>query len=351
MTGIPIYATLACCLISALVGYLAAVLGRRLFHRPSMAGSETESSSEAGQAKNEREIELLISSLYELTTHVDSQVGEHSLRVSEITNSLETPDEVGSTIALVAGKLLITANQKLQTDLEDAKKEIQRQRDQMSSCMLESRLDALTGLANRRALDHELIRVFADRRRTGSTFCMLILDIDHFKRVNDQYGHMIGDQLLKSFSRCMTNTFRESDFVARYGGEEFVAILPNTLMDEACEAAERIRNHLASIRHRVGDLDLQITASIGVKEVEDDETDAEFLQKADKALYAAKNAGRNCCFYHDGATPQRFVPTVKSVIPDPESELDPFERILLDVMPVAIGGHQRLTSQRVPEIV
>ena len=123
----------------------------------------------------------------------------------------------------------------------------------------------------------------------------------------------------------MVNTFRESDFVARYGGEEFVAILPNTFLEEGCKTAERIRHVLATTPHKAGDLELRITASIGVKEVQDHETDAEFLQKADKALYAAKNGGRNCICYHDGTSCQRYVPTAESVIPDQEATAILFE--------------------------
>ncbi len=301
--------TLACSAISAVVGFVTALLVQRLVRRNNIQTEDGVSSTET-PAKNEKDVDLLISSLYELTSHVDSQVGQHSVRISEITNTLETPGDIGSTMILVAGKMLVSSNQKLHADLEDARNEIQRQRDQMTCCMLESRIDALTSISNRRALDHELIRVFADRRRNGTTFCLLILDIDHFKCINDQYGHMVGDQMLKSFSRCLTTTFRESDFVARYGGEEFVAILPNTTIEEACRAAERIRSIIATTVHHVGDLQLQVTASIGLKEVQDNETDSEFLQRADRALYAAKNGGRNRCYYHDGVMCHPYVPVV-----------------------------------------
>ena len=136
----------------------------------------------------------------------------------------------------------------------------------------------------------------------------MIIDIDHFKRINDQYGHLVGDQLLKCFSRCLMDTFRECDFVARFGGEEFIAILPKTPLPEALKAAERIRCAIVESRFKVGDLDIQITASLGVKEVQDQETDAELLERADVALYAAKTSGRNRCYYHDGASCYHFVP-------------------------------------------
>jgi diguanylate cyclase len=276
-------------------------------------------------SKPQTNIELLVSSLFELTSQVDLQVGQHSLRISEITNSLESPGEIGSAVILVAGKMLIDANQKLQSELDDAKQEIERQRELMMECMKESRMDALTGIPNRRALDHELARSMADHRRFGSTFSLLILDIDHFKRVNDRYGHMVGDQLLKSFSRCLTSTFRETDFVARFGGEEFVAILPMTSVEDACQAAERVRNLIATCRHKIGEFELKVTASIGVREFHPEDTDLEMLEKADKALYAAKNGGRNCCFYFDGSDCQRYESIPESVEAQPELQVDSLE--------------------------
>ena len=152
-------------------------------------------------------------------------------------------------------------------DLEEAKTEIQRQRDQMNSHIRESRTDQLTGLSNRRALDLEMDRVFAQRGRDGSTFSVVIMDIDHFKRVNDHYGHMVGDQLLKCFSRCLTNTFRETDFVARFGGEEFVAVLPKTTLDAAAKAAERVRSVIETTLHKVGDVEIKMSAVDCVKEI------------------------------------------------------------------------------------
>lgn len=317
---ISVYLALGMSVVSAVIGFaIAAVIGR------SQPAAQVETGPTQGQQdqeenkRKERDLDRMVASLYELTSHVDSQVGQHSHRINEINTSLEAPVTDGSAAALDAGKQLISANEKLQQDLEEAKQEIQRQRQVMDKCMMESRVDALTGLSNRRALDHELIRVFADRRRTGSMFSLLMLDIDHFKRVNDTYGHMVGDQLLKNVSRSFQETLRESDFVARYGGEEFVAILPKTSLEDACKTAERVRRVIANTVNRVGDLDLQITTSIGVKEVQNAETDVELLQATDKSLYAAKHGGRNCCYYSDGNSHRRYVPEVENAAADEAS--------------------------------
>lgn len=310
--------TLAVCAASALVGYLSVVIGSRRVKRSEDQHSRlqvVEASDESPQA--EMDAELLLYSLFQLTSEVNVQVDQHSHRVSEITNSMGDPGNIGSSMILAAGKLLVDANQRLQADLEEAKLEIQQQREMMAACVSESRTDPLTCMANRRAFDLELMRVFAQRRRNQGTFSLLMIDIDHFKRVNDRYGHMVGDHLLKSFSRCLTTSVRETDFVARFGGEEFIAILPKTNLEEACQAAERIREVIAGTSHRVGDFELQVTVSMGVKEVQDDENDVELLKNTDAALYAAKKNGRNCCFYHDGRNLERYV----VVNPDTESDL------------------------------
>ena len=294
-----------CCLVSACVGYLIAILVRSGRRRENST-HQTLVVPDQESPESAKYVETLVHSIYELTSQVDLQVGQHSLRVSEITDSLECPGEIGSALVLAAGRMLINANQQLQTDLEEAKSEIQRQREQLNSCMLESRTDALTGIPNRRAFDLEMNRVFSHHRRDGSTFSLLIIDIDYFKRFNDLYGHMVGDQLLRCFARCLSGTLREYDFLARFGGEEFVVILPQTPLKDAIGTAERVRRVIANNRYKVGDLELRLTVSIGIKEVEDGEIDSELMQRADEALYAAKNGGRNRCCYHDGIALQCF---------------------------------------------
>ena len=186
--------TLACCFICAAIGYVAPMICRRLLNRKAPCLSKSETLQVVNPSASVGRIDSLLHSLFDLTSQVEVQVGQHSLRINEITDSFESPGEIGSAVILVAGKMLISANQKLQSDLEEAKQEIQRQRDLMSSCVQESRTDALTCIPNRRALDHELVRAFAERRRNRTAFSVLIIDVDHFKRVNDQYGHMVGDQ-------------------------------------------------------------------------------------------------------------------------------------------------------------
>ena len=150
-------------------------------------------------------------------------------------------------------------------------------------------VDGLTGLTNRRTFEAALSREVARSVRTGEDLSLLLIDVDHFKRVNDDHGHPMGDEVLRHVGRVLLGRGREFDLPARYGGEEFVVILPGCSADEAVHVAERLRAGIAS-----DEAPLRVTASIGLAAMHRDATDAESLVKAaDAALYEAKNSGRD----------------------------------------------------------
>ncbi|MDX1812657.1 MAG: diguanylate cyclase [Gammaproteobacteria bacterium] len=157
-----------------------------------------------------------------------------------------------------------------------------------------SELDALTGAYNRRRFLFDLKERFAELKRYNSPTALLMIDIDHFKQVNDQFGHLNGDIILNKVAQICMHELREIDHFARFGGEEFAAILPHTHMDEAKQIAERLRK---SIDRKIELSDLQsttITASIGVSEMfESDTREDDVIRRADEALYRAKRQGRN----------------------------------------------------------
>jgi diguanylate cyclase (GGDEF)-like protein len=151
--------------------------------------------------------------------------------------------------------------------------------------------DALTGLANRRALDDTLKRMVAQAGRTVSPLAVVALDLDHFKLINDTHGHERGDDVLAAVGALLRDLLRTGDFAARSGGEEFVVVLPDTDRDGAVLVAERIRNGIEAVR---GGVDLHVSASFGVAACPEDAGDAAGLVRlADRALYAAKRNGRN----------------------------------------------------------
>lgn len=157
--------------------------------------------------------------------------------------------------------------------------------------------DSLTGLANRRSLNEKLESHLDQFQRNERLFSVLMLDLDHFKLINDRHGHPVGDQVLRLFAACLLRSIRSVDFAARYGGEEFTAILFETGRSDAMESAERIRREVECLRVEAVPA-ADITVSIGVAEVCLDDAGADtLLQRADAALYQAKQAGRNCvCF-------------------------------------------------------
>ena len=154
-----------------------------------------------------------------------------------------------------------------------------------------ARHDALTGLANRLYANERLREEFLRMKRTGCCYSVLMIDVDHFKRINDSYGHLTGDRMLRAIASTLRQSSRESDFVARFGGEEFLVILPNTTTEGAACVAEKIRAAIADLH--VGEVG-RISVSIGVATASGaDNTEEEAVQQADQNLYRAKLKGRN----------------------------------------------------------
>jgi two-component system cell cycle response regulator len=157
--------------------------------------------------------------------------------------------------------------------------------------------DALTGACNRRYLMEQLPREIDRGSRYGRQLAVVMCDVDHFKKINDTYGHMIGDEVLKWFVQSLQQGVRGADWVARYGGEEFIIVLPETNVDNAAIAAENLRAQLASSRFETAELSLPVTASFGVsgwrKVVPQGSTFDALVSKCDAGIYASKAAGRN----------------------------------------------------------
>ena len=153
--------------------------------------------------------------------------------------------------------------------------------------------DALTGLFNRRVADERLREEFARLQRTGQGYALLMVDIDHFKQVNDRHGHTMGDQVLQQVAQALTQHLRATDFLARFGGDEFLALLPGTSLAQACHVADKLRQAVQA--HTLAATPgCAVTVSVGVAEAHRDQAHAEAaVREADDRLYAAKAAGRN----------------------------------------------------------
>ena len=187
--------------------------------------------------------------------------------------------------------------------LEAAQTEVLRQNGEL--VRLASR-DTLTGCLNRRAFYALFEEAFAEGRGQGSELCCLMVDIDDFKRVNDEFGHAVGDQAIQAVADCLQSGLRLTDMVGRYGGEEFCLMFPRTTLGEATVLAERLRARVAAeagnrVRMVSG---MTLTVSIGASSsVFGARAPLELIDQADKALYAAKEGGRNCVMAMDVLVP------------------------------------------------
>jgi diguanylate cyclase len=211
---------------------------------------------------------------------------------------LASPEE----IAIIV-KFLLAENAKMQNEagalkqsLEQSKAQIHSLRSHLAEAQEISMRDPLTALSNRRRFDDSLKREMADARQHGNSLSLVLADIDNFKKVNDVFGHRIGDEILKMFARVLQESVCARDTVARYGGEEFAVILPETDVERAREITERMRSQLEGMQLAVNDSGREIgriTASFGIAELSLGDDPDTLVQRADATLYQAKCAGRN----------------------------------------------------------
>jgi len=152
-------------------------------------------------------------------------------------------------------------------------------------------IDSLTGLGNRRLFDQALATEIKRCGRSGETLCALMADLDHFKRVNDDFGHEAGDELLVAFAEMLRQQTRATEIVARIGGEEFVVLIPHTDLEQGVALAERIRAMTTAVR--IDSVPRGVTASFGVAELGVGEEGSAFMRRVDRALYEAKHSGRD----------------------------------------------------------
>jgi diguanylate cyclase len=173
-------------------------------------------------------------------------------------------------------------------------------REQLEQEKVRAVTDTLTGLPNREAYGERVHNEILRWQRYQHPLSLAVLDIDFFKKVNDEYGHQMGDKVLKAISTSVANRLREVDFMARFGGEEFVLLLPETTAEEALSLLNRTRERLAKTHMRSKKDDgeetkFTVTVSIGISEFKEGDTADDVFERADKALYEAKENGRNQC--------------------------------------------------------
>lgn len=188
---------------------------------------------------------------------------------------------------------VIKSNLQLRSELDNANKGIKKQCGQIERLRKLARVDGLTKIPNRASFDKRMEEYVGLLNRAQMIFSLLIMDIDHFKQVNDEHGHLNGDRILRGVAARITASVRNNDFAARYGGEEFAVILPATHIDEAIAVAERVRVDISKTNFRLDNQNVRMTLSGGLVEGKPGMSADELICAADKALYHAKNTGRN----------------------------------------------------------
>ena len=205
-------------------------------------------------------------------------------------------------LLLTETKTMEYANTLLEQRLKSTTRELEGIRKELERAKHEASTDALTQLANRKAFDAALQELIQRQGGAGKA-ALLLADIDHFKRFNDNHGHLLGDKLLRFVATTLKQCVRGMDLVARYGGEEFAIVLPDTPLNGALAVAENIRTAIETQRLRKSETRESIgsvTLSIGVAMLRDGETAEAFIQRADMALYRAKQSGRNRVMSENG---------------------------------------------------
>lgn len=220
-----------------------------------------------------------------LATH-DTSVARFKERVNGLRQHED--DEAWAKLCKEAEEVL-KPTLRLAKEIGHAYDEIRRQTTFLMS-FTEVRTDPLTGVRNRRALDEALESMFAMKARYDQPFAIALFDIDHFKKVNDEHGHLCGDRVLRAVAGLLADTARSTDIVTRYGGEEFLVLMPQTDLAGAKLLSERLR---AQIEDSVF-AEVHVTVSAGIAEAKHGENAHLLLSRADEALYRAKRDGRNC---------------------------------------------------------
>ena len=212
--------------------------------------------------------------------------------------SISSSDQLAQVIQALAAnnKSVLKRTVELSDGLNHAKAEVESLRDELKALREESMRDHLTGVHNRRSFDTQLAKAIIGARDSGEKMCLVMSDIDHFKKINDVYGHSTGDKALQHVARIMAECVKGQDVVARYGGEEFAIILPRTRLRNAAVLAEQVRSTISSrpVTTRDGKVLIKsVTVSFGVAELTEADDISAIVHRADQNLYQAKETGRN----------------------------------------------------------
>jgi diguanylate cyclase len=238
------------------------------------------------------------------------------------------------------------ANQDLQSRLDNAEVRLENQTKELASYLNEARTDGLTGLANRRAFDQKLDEYFARWTASKQIFCLALIDIDYFKKINDTHGHPAGDTVLRELAVQLRHLAADCLTIARYGGEE-VAILLDQSLEDATASVDQLRRCIQAREILADGKSIRITVSCGVSQILPDERIGKLVRRSDEALYSAKLAGRNRVYFHDGKLCRPFGNPVPAADSD---ELAPAESHVSAASNLP-GSRQQRLQQRLERLI
>ena len=245
-------------------------------------------------------VQQIMNSVLQTIEDSSSNTQTYNQDLESFSDSLENVG--GEGVTEVVGQIIKKTRQlrakgeNLSRKLIASQEEVSSLRENLEEVSVQVSLDSLTGLANRKAFDDSIVRMMTEAKESGKDLCLLMVDIDHFKSFNDNFGHLLGDQVIRIVASAMKDSVKGKDFIARYGGEEFAILLPETPLHGGQIVAENVRKVIASRelkRKDTGESYGKITVSIGVSAYKRFDDVEGFIGRADKALYVSKENGRN----------------------------------------------------------
>lgn len=248
-----------------------------------------------------RQIGEEMNAVLRLLATAERNTVEYEKTLSGAADALESNDDTASLKRMV--ETLLSATTKMQRDnhtlekkLKNTNNEVHTLRGNLQQVRVEAMTDALTGIANRKRFDECMRTGYEAAKNEGKSLCLVLCDIDHFKRFNDTWGHQTGDQIIRFVAGCLQRNATKNQVVARYGGEEFAVIMPGASINNAFTFADNVRAIVESkklLRKSTNEDMGTVTISMGVAAYEPGVTVEALIECADEALYASKNAGRN----------------------------------------------------------
>jgi len=248
-----------------------------------------------------KELESILETVLDEVTSASAATLDYREKLDHYREELTGPKDLSEVQRLLSGMVQDTdgmaqLNVGLQEKLAEASGRTQQLAKKLERAEKEALVDPLTELYNRRAFDREAERLFRRYKEEGVGFSLVVSDIDNFKKFNDEFGHLVGDDVLRIVGQMLKHSVKKTDFASRYGGEEFFVLLPETGLDTARAVAERIRARLAEkefIVARTGERVGRITVSLGVSATRPGDTVESLIERADKCLFLAKQSGGN----------------------------------------------------------